>query len=93
MRFYPLPENPGVPEGEAEIEIVQLSPIEVELRPVRWIKQPPGYSMAIMRGARVPGTKRLSGLVEGGGCGDFVLTKVEKNDPAPKAAPDIARKS
>lgn len=88
LRFYPLPENPAVPEGEYEIEIVQHSIVEIELRPVRWIKQPPGYSLVSMRGAAAPGTRRLRGLVEGSGCADFVLTKVESKDSAPGAVPN-----
>ena len=92
VRFYPLPENPGAPEGEYEIEILQRSFIEIELRPVRWIRQPPGYNFVRMRGAAAPGSKRLSGRVEAGGCADFVLTKVEKSNPPSGAAPNIAKK-
>lgn len=93
LRFYPLPENPGVPEGEYEIEILQRSIIEIELRPVRWIRQPPGYTFARMSGAAPPGAKRLSGLVDARGCSNFVLTKVERGGPAAKAVPDIAKRA
>ena len=93
LRFYPLPENPGVPEGEYEIEILQHSIVSIELRPVRWLRQPPGYTFARMTGAAAPGAKRLSGLVDAGGCSNFVLTKVERGGPAAKAAPDIAKKA
>jgi hypothetical protein len=77
LRFYDLPQNPGVPSGTYRLtgRFVSTSR-QVTLIPQRWVVQPPGYTMTGIAGVLSRDGRTISGRLTGDpGCGAIVLTR------------------
>jgi hypothetical protein len=73
--FYALPANPRVPSGEGTITGT-YSATRTDIRPDRWIKQPPGYVLVgLIAGPPADDGTLLRGQVSTPGCGTFSVTK------------------
>jgi hypothetical protein len=73
--FYALPANPGVPSGEGTITGT-YSATRTDIRPGRWIRQPPGYVLVgLIAGAPADNGTLLRGRVSNPGCSTFSVTK------------------
>jgi len=73
--FYALPANPGVPSGEGTVAGT-YSATRTDIRPVRWIRQPPGYVLVgLIAGPPADNGTLLSGRVSNPGCSTFSVTK------------------
>jgi len=86
FRTHPLPQNPRAPESEFELA-GSFNPAarQIELRPTRWIQQPPGYSMVGLRGVLQADGQRLQGNIVFGGCSVFALTRSSNAPPQTRA--------
>jgi hypothetical protein len=73
--FYALPANPHVPSGEGTITGT-YSATRTDIRPDRWIKQPPGYVLVgLIAGPPADHGTLLRGQVSTPGCATFSVTK------------------
>ena len=73
--FYALPANPGVPSGEGTITGT-YSATRTDIRPGRWIRQPPGYVLVgLIAGPPADNGTLLRGRVTNPGCSTFSVTK------------------
>jgi eukaryotic-like serine/threonine-protein kinase len=73
--FYALPANPGVPSGEGTITGT-YSATRTDIRPGRWIRQPPGYVLVgLIAGPPADNGTLLRGRVSNPGCSTFSVTK------------------
>ena len=73
--FYALPANPGVPSGEGTITGT-YSATRTDIRPGRWIRQPPGYVLVgLIAGPPTDNGTLLRGRVSNLGCSTFSVTK------------------
>ncbi len=73
--FYALPANPGVPSGEGTITGT-YSATRTDIRPGRWIRQPPGYVLVgLIAGPPADNGTLLRGRVSNAGCSTFSVTK------------------
>jgi hypothetical protein len=73
--FYALPANPGVPSGEGTITGT-YSATRTDIRPGRWIRQPPVYVLVgLIAGPPADHGTLLRGRVSNPGCSTFSVTK------------------
>ena len=73
--FSALPANPGVPSGEGTITGT-YSATRTDIRPGRWIRQPPGYVLVgLIAGPPADNGTLLRGRVSNPGCSTFSVTK------------------
>jgi Protein kinase domain len=73
--FYALPANPSVPSGEGTITGA-YSATRTDIRPGRWIRQPPGYVLVgLIAGPPADHGTLLRGRVSNPGCSTFSVTK------------------
>jgi hypothetical protein len=73
--FYALPANPHVPSGEGTITGT-YSATRTDIRPDRWIRQPPGYVLVgLVAGPPTDNGTLLHGRVSTAGCATFSVTK------------------
>jgi len=73
--FYALPANPGVPSGEGTITGT-YSATRTDIRPGRWIRQPPGYVLVgLIAGPPADNGTLLRGRVSNPGCSTFSVRK------------------
>lgn len=85
FHFYPLIENPNVPEGCFEmVGLYDKKTHRVEFRGKRWIVQPSGYGTVDLSGT-IDDENEMSGHVQTGGCSEFELKKTDTPEPLPKA--------
>ena len=67
--------NPGVPSGEGTITGT-YSATRTDIRPGRWIRQPPGYVLVgLIAGPPADNGTLLRGRVSNPGCSTFSVTK------------------
>jgi hypothetical protein len=77
LRFYDLPQNPGVPSGTYRLtgRLVSTSR-QVTLIPQRWVVQPPGYTMTGIAGVLSRDGRTIAGRLTGDpACGAITLTR------------------
>ena len=73
--FYAFPANPGVPSGEGTITGT-YSATRADIRPGRWIRQPPEYVLVgLISGPPADNGTLLRGRVSNPGCSSFSVTK------------------
>jgi hypothetical protein len=73
--FYALPANPRVPSGEGTITGT-YSATRTDIRPGRWIRQPPGYVLVgLIAGPPADNGTLLRGRVSNPSCSTFSVTK------------------
>ncbi|MDO8351008.1 MAG: hypothetical protein Q7S94_07635 [Gallionella sp.] len=85
FHFYPLIENPNVPEGCFEMDgIYNKKSQRVEFIGRSWIVQPSGYGTVNLSG-QIDEENEMSGRVKTGGCSEFELKKTDTPEPLPKA--------
>lgn len=84
FHFYPLIDNPDVPEGCFEMDgLFDKKTQRVEFRGKQWIVQPSGYITVDLSGKI--DDDEMSGRVKAGGCNSFELKKTDTPEPLPKA--------
>ncbi len=76
FKFYPVPENPGVPNGELGM-IGEFDPNmgQLEMRPGEWVRRPSGYATVGVTAALDTTAQTLTGRLLVGGCKPFELTR------------------
>ena len=84
FHFYPLPSNPGIPEGCFEVEGM-LGPDGARLRAGAWRTRPDGYVAVSIEGTVEAGV--LSGVIVDApeGCGAVELVRLPAPGPLPAA--------
>ena len=74
FRFYPLPENPGVPTGAFELTgTYNLALRILDLYPAKWLERPEGYDLVGVKGVLDEDGQSLKGALDGAGCGAIML--------------------
>jgi hypothetical protein len=76
FKFFAVPENPGVPDGEYDMTGwpgPQFNHLQLYYN--KWIKAPPGYLMVGLDGDYDEATGEFSGRVRGPGCTRFILRR------------------
>jgi clan AA aspartic protease (TIGR02281 family) len=91
FRFGPSSANPSVPYGAFLLRgIMDLRGGRLDLRPLSWLSQPPGYVMVGLSGTSSDGGSTFDGTVYGGvGCTAFSLSRVSTSSTF--ALPTISR--
>jgi hypothetical protein len=77
VEFGPSSDNPNQPAGSF-LASGPISDKVIELKPVRWIKQPPGHGMIGLSGASPDQGRTYSGKLvsPAPGCSTFLLAKL-----------------
>jgi hypothetical protein len=76
FKFFAVPENPGVPDGEYDMTgWPGPQDNHLQLYSHKWIKAPPGYVMVGLDGDYDEATGEYSGRVRGPGCTRFILRR------------------
>jgi hypothetical protein len=87
FRFYPVPENPRVPAGEAELTgSFDAAIARLQLKPGRWIKRPTGYNIIGLTGLLSPDGESFQGAMDAQGCGAITLTRAREGAPPVEAS-------
>jgi hypothetical protein len=88
FHFYAVAQNPGVPTGCFRM-LGQYDPATrsfvLESDERQWIVQPPNYLVVNFRGALSADGRSMQGRVEGPGCSQFGLQRLERPPLAPPA--------
>ena len=85
FHFFPLPENPGVPEGCFTLDgSYDRATGTLDLRGGEWLLRPAGYVTVDFRGQVDALGGRFSGRVVGPGCTEFDLVR---GTPASRPVP------
>lgn len=76
LHFYALPENPGVPSGEYELN-GSFDPVlgRLDLKPTKWVDRPDSYNMVALQGTLEEDRQSVKGAIDAAGCGPFVLAR------------------
>lgn len=75
FNFFPLRNNPNVPSGTFTMTGAIDGEGYIILNPVKWIKQPKGYTMVAMRGQINESGTALTGKIRKNNCAEFILHK------------------
>ena len=82
FKFYAVPRNPGVPDGEFRMEGTYSSS-GLQLNGLSWISQPPGWEMVDLRsGPPTNGGNSLTGSITTDGCTTFSVQRAVTNPTA-----------
>jgi len=86
FHFYAVPQNPGVPTGCFKMS-GRLDPntreFVLESDESRWLVRPPDYVVVNFRGILGRDGRSMRGRVEGPGCTQFGLQRLDAPPPAP----------
>lgn len=74
FEFYPLPENPTVPNGRFAMQW-HTEPTRFVFRQTSWIDRPGSYRMVDLIADRTDSATTLTGIVTGEGCTTFWLSR------------------
>lgn len=87
--FGPSDDNPSVPFGAFLLKgTVDLNGGRLELQPLSWLSQPPGYVMVGLSGTSNDGGKTFEGTINGFRCTEFSISRVSL--PSPNTLPQEA---
>jgi hypothetical protein len=77
FEFGPLQDNPNQPAGSFLVSGA-INATVIDLKPVRWIKQPPGYGMVGLSGTSPDQGRTYRGTIvsPAPGCSTFLLAKL-----------------
>jgi hypothetical protein len=77
FEFGPTPDNPNQPAGSFLVSGA-INATAIDLKPVRWIKQPPGYAMVGLSGTSPDQGRTYSGTIVAAipGCTTFLLARL-----------------
>ena len=77
FRFYGLPQNPSVPDGEFELQgTFNQTTGDIYFLPTQWINRPAGFQMVGMKGILGRGGQRITGTIQYPQCGKFNVSRV-----------------
>lgn len=88
FHFYPVPQNPKVPIGCFKMlgrHDPETREFVLESDESQWLEQPQGYVTVNFRGMLGAGGRSMRGQVEGPGCAQFELQRLERPPLAPPA--------
>lgn len=63
FRFYPIPANPHIPEGEYEVQGIVTGGDSLSLQGKSWIRRPKDYEMVSVVGTYASGTGSMQGVI------------------------------
>ncbi len=94
FNFGPSYANQSVPVGAFLLGgTVDLSAGKLDLHPLSWISQPPGYVMVGLSGTSSDGGITFEGTMEGGaGCTAFSISRVSSVGTLPALAPPTTKR-
>jgi hypothetical protein len=75
FKFFPLPENPGLPAGSFTMTGV-FTARKASLKPEAWKEQPAGWEMVALSGEVSDDSRFFRGTIEHEDCGAFGLSLV-----------------
>ena len=91
FHFYAVPQNPDVPSGCFRMS-GRLDPatraFSLTSDDSRWIVRPPDYIVVDFHGSLGAEGRSMRGRVDGPGCTEFELQRLEQAPPAPLACSD-----
>jgi clan AA aspartic protease (TIGR02281 family) len=89
FKFGPSPDNQSVPVGAFLLTgTVDLSGGRLDLQPLSWLSQPPGYMMVGLSGTSSDGGKTFEGVILNGiRCSTFSINRVSQPSAATLPAP------
>jgi clan AA aspartic protease (TIGR02281 family) len=95
FEFGPSSANQSIPSGAFLLGgTVNLSSGKLDLHPLSWISQPPGYVMVGLSGTSNDGGITFEGTVQGGtGCAAFSISRASSVDTLPAPAPPAINRS
>jgi predicted aspartyl protease len=92
FKFGPTPTNPSIPFGAFLLRgTANLSGGRLDLQPLSWLSQPPGYVMAGLSGTSSDGGSTFEGMVHGAGCTGFSISRVSTSSPSASATTSNSR--